>query len=79
MRLPESTASPMIPEKLARLELDLPSFPIVAEPLGEHAPVKMTWAEPMRYLEPLRKYYMEDYDSPERRLANKNPERFRMD
>jgi hypothetical protein len=58
---------------------DLPVFPVFTEPMREHSPVKMSWAEAIRYFAPMRDYYMRHHDSPERRLANKNPERFRLD
>lgn len=58
---------------------ELPSFPVFPEPMRVHLPVNMSWAEVVRYFEPLRKYYMEHYDSPERRLADKVPEPFRLD
>jgi hypothetical protein len=70
----------MEPEQSAQAPTsELPPFPEFTEPMQEHAPVKMTWAEAWEYFAPLRNYYMRHYDSPERRLADKNPERFRID
>jgi hypothetical protein len=70
----------MEPESPAPLsDSTLPVFPEFTEPMREHAPVKMSWEQAWRYFAPVRDYYMRHYDSPERRLADKNPERFRMD
>jgi len=33
----------------------------------------------MRETESVRRYYLEHYDTPEKRLRDKNPEPFRMD
>ena len=67
----------MNPEKdpLATTVLNLPVFDI---PRRDHSPSQMTWEEVMDQTEPQRQYYMEHYDTPEKRLRTKNPEPFRM-
>jgi hypothetical protein len=62
-------------DPLATAELNLPVFDV---PQREHWPRKMTWEEVVIQTEPQRRFYMEHFDSPERRLRNKNPEPFRM-
>jgi hypothetical protein len=37
------------------------------------------WETVIEETEPLRRYYLEHFDSPEKRLRDKNPEPFRMD
>ncbi len=43
-----------------------------------HWPRKMSWEAVMRETEAFRQFYLKHYDSPERRLRNKNPKPFRM-
>ncbi len=67
----------MNPERdpLATTVLNLPVF---ESRQRERPPGKMTWEEVMDQTEPQRRFYMEHYDSPEKRLRNKNPAPFRM-
>ena len=67
----------MKPEKetLATTVLNLPVF---ESPQLDHPARKMTWDEVMAETEPLREFYMKHFDSPEKRLRNKNPAPFRM-
>lgn len=58
--------------------LDLPVLPIFTEPMREHSPARMSWSETARWFAPFREHYMQHFDSPERRLADKNPKRFRL-
>jgi hypothetical protein len=52
-------------------------FPQPEEPLKEHRrPV--SWLQCMREMEPQLRYYLEHYDSPEKRLAEKSPTRFTL-
>ncbi len=53
-------------------ELDFPEFP---ETPREHQPA-LSWEIVMRETLPFREYYRKHHDSPERRLAEKNPESF---
>jgi hypothetical protein len=54
-------------------DLKLPDF---YQPLAEHWPLKMSWSQAMRHFEPMRRRYMREFDSPEKRLLDKNPEPF---
>jgi hypothetical protein len=63
------------PNPPAATVLNLPVFE--SRPL-DHFPGKMTWEQVMDETEPMRQYYMKHFDSPEKRLRNKNPEPFRM-
>jgi hypothetical protein len=67
----------MNPKKdpLATTVLNLPVFDF---PRQDSPPVKMTWEEVMAETEPQRQFYMKHFDSPEKRLHNKNPIPFRM-
>jgi hypothetical protein len=55
--------------------LNLPVFEV---PQRSHWPMWMSLEDIMDETEPMRQFYMERFDSPERRLRNKNPEPFRM-
>jgi hypothetical protein len=37
------------------------------------------WQTVIEETEPLRRYYLEHFDNPEKRLRDKNPKPFRMD
>ena len=63
-------------EKLAFEPFDLPVFD---KPQIERRPGNLSWEPVMRETESLRRYYLENYDTPERRLRDKNPKPFRMD
>jgi hypothetical protein len=69
----------MDPEKdqnpLATTVLNLPGLDGLRR---NDAAAKMTWEEVMAQTEPQREFYMKHFDSPEKRLRNKNPEPFRM-
>ena len=53
-------------------------LPVFEEPLREPWPLKMSWSDAMRHFAAARAHYMRHFDSPERRLREKNPERFRV-
>jgi hypothetical protein len=55
-------------------ELNLPVFP---EAQREHRGV-WSWETVMRETQPFREDYMQRFDSPEKRLRDKNPEPFRL-
>lgn len=74
MRSDESRILPVKPDSLA-VDFVLPVFD---EPMKEHWPSKMSWSEAMRFFAPAREHYMRHFDSPEKRLREKNPEPFRM-
>lgn len=74
MRSPESEISGS-PDIDLRSDLDLPVF---EQALREHWPSKMSWSEAMRSFAPYRDHYMRNFDSPEKRLRDKNPALFRL-
>ena len=74
MRSPKSKTSPAKGKGLAT-DLRLPVFD---QPQLEHWPMKMSWEEAMGNLAPLREHYRRNFDSPERRLRDKNPKRFSL-
>ena len=74
MRSRESKASSENPDTFAS-DLD---FPIFDEPLLDPWPRKMAWEDAVRSFAPTREYYMLHFDSPEKRLRDKNPEPFRL-
>ena len=55
---------------------DLPVFEV---PAMEQRPANLSWEAVMRETELVRRYYLDHYDTPEKRLRDKNPEPFRMD
>ena len=57
------------------IDLNLPEF---EAPQVEHWPSKMSWSEAMHAFAATRARYMRDFDSPEQRLRDKNPEPFRL-
>jgi hypothetical protein len=59
------------------LSTDL-NLPICEELLLERWPSKMSWAEAMRHFAPMRQQYMRNFDSPEKRLREKNREQFSL-
>jgi len=44
----------------------------------EHWPLAMPWVEAIRHFTPFREHYMRNFDSPEKRWRDKNPEPFRL-
>jgi len=68
----------MNPEKEDPLPTTALRLPAFESPKRDHLPVKMTWEEVMDQTEPQREFYMKHFDSPEKRLRNKNPAPFRM-
>jgi hypothetical protein len=74
MGLRKSKASP---ENNNGLSCDL-RLPVFDQPLIEPWPIKMSWKEAMRSFSPWRDHYMQHFDSPEKRLRDKNPERFSL-
>ena len=63
--------------KSQRLATDL-RLPVSEQPLIEPWPLNMPWEDAMRSFAPLREHYMRHFDSPEKRLRQKNPERFSL-
>jgi hypothetical protein len=57
------------------IDLNLPEFQTAQV---EHWPSKMSWSEAMRIFAPARARYMREFDSPEQRIRDKNPEPFRL-
>ena len=57
------------------IDLNLPEFDA---PQVEHWPSKMSWSDAMRSFAATRARYMREFDSPQQRLRDKNPERFRL-
>jgi hypothetical protein len=72
VRSPESRISARAP---LALDLNLPDFD---RPLAEHWPSAMSWSAALRHFAPARARYMREFDSPEKRLRDKNPQRFEM-
>jgi hypothetical protein len=57
------------------IDLNLPAFEAAQV---EHWPSKMSWSEAMRIFAPVRARYMREFDSPQQRIRDKNPEPFRL-
>jgi hypothetical protein len=57
------------------INLKLPEF---ETPQVEHWPSAMSWSEAMQAFAPARARYMREFDSPQRRMLDKNPEPFRL-
>jgi hypothetical protein len=74
MRSPGSKASHTERKGLAT-DLRLPIFD---QPLVEPWPLKISWEEAMRSFASLREYYMQHFDTPEKRARDKNPEPFSL-
>ena len=55
------------------VDLNLPAF---EHRQVEHWPSKMSWSDAMRNFAHARESYMRDFDSPEKRLREKNPAPF---
>jgi hypothetical protein len=53
-------------------------LPVFDQPLVEPWPMKMSWEEATRSFAPLRDHYVQHFDSPEKRLRDKNPQRFSL-
>jgi hypothetical protein len=53
-------------------------LPVFATRQVEHWPSKMSWSEAMRNFTAARLRYMREFDSPEQRMRDKNPARFRL-
>jgi hypothetical protein len=69
-----SDSSGANPSALA-LDLKLPKFDI---PQVKHCPSAMTWSEAMQAFAAAREHYLRDFDSPQQRLLDKNPDPFRL-
>ena len=52
------------------------TLPISEEPWLRRWPSKMSWAEAVRHFAPMREQFMREFDSPEKRLREKNFQRF---
>ncbi len=55
---------------------DLPVFDVQQR---EHWPSAIPWERVMDEFDAMRRQYLKDFDSPEVRLRDKNPEPFRLD
>jgi len=55
------------------------NLPVFAVPQLGWRPRVVSWEAVIEETEPLRAYYLEHFDSPEKRLRDKNPAPFRMD
>jgi hypothetical protein len=62
-------------DPLATTVLNLPLF---ESSQRDRRPGRMTWDEVMAQTGPQREFYMKHFDSPEKRLRNKNPAPLRM-
>jgi hypothetical protein len=60
------------------LDTTILNLPVFEVPQVERWPAKISWETVTAETEAQRRFYMEHYDSPERRLRNKNPAPFRM-
>jgi hypothetical protein len=54
------------------------NLPVYDLPQNNSRPAKMTWEEVMDQTELQREFYMKHFDSPDKRLQNKNPAPFRL-
>ena len=54
------------------------ALPAFEEPMVEHWPLAMSWGDAIRHFAPFREHYMRNFDSPEKRWRDKNPEPFRL-
>ncbi|MBA3762458.1 MAG: hypothetical protein H0X04_03810 [Chthoniobacterales bacterium] len=61
----------------SRFAIDL-NLPVFGSRPREHWPSKMSWADAMRTFAAARARYMREFDSPAKRLRDKNPEPFRL-
>jgi hypothetical protein len=71
-RVPEASILIPQPEHLIALKLHSASSP-------DRRGVGMDWQTVVEETEPLRRCYLEHFDSAEKRLRDKNPKPFRMD
>lgn len=71
----DSRESNNLPDKREPLASDI-KLPVFDKPQIELWPVKMSWAAAMRHLALSRSHYMQRFDSPEKRLREKNPAPF---
>ncbi len=71
----DSRGSNSLPAKREPLASDI-ELPVFDKPQIEPWPLKMSWAEAVRHLAPSRSQYMREFDSPEKRLREKNPTPF---
>ena len=55
---------------------DLPAFDV---PQQEHWPAAISWDQAMQEFDDARRMALREFDSPEARLRDKNPEPFRLD
>lgn len=53
-------------------------LPVFEKALIEPWPMKMSWENAVRNFSATREHYMQNFDSPEKRLRDKNPEPFRL-
>jgi len=67
----DSRESKNLPDNRKPLASDF-KLPVFDKPQIEPWPVKMSWAAAMRHLTPTRSQYMREFDSPEKRLREKN-------
>ena len=55
------------------------NLPVFEKAQIKWRPKTVDWEAVMDETEPLRRYYLEHFDSSEKRLRSKNPKPFRMD
>jgi len=67
----------MKPDK-ETLETTILNLPVFEVPQRDHWPAKIPWETVIFETGPQREFYMSHFDSPEKRLRNKNPAPFRM-
>ncbi len=67
----------MKPERETR-DTTILNLQVFKVPQADPWPAKIPWEIVVFQTEPQRKFYMEHYDSPEKRLRNKNPAPFRL-
>jgi hypothetical protein len=71
----EKSNNSMADRSAFAIDLNLPEFEAAQV---EHWPSKMSWSEAMRVFAPARARYMQEFDSPQQRIRDKNPEPFRL-
>jgi hypothetical protein len=53
-------------------------LPVFDQPMVEPWALKISWEEAMRGFASFREYYIQHFDAPEKRVRDKNPERFSL-
>ena len=55
------------------------NLPVFTLPQQERWPMKISWSDAVELFVAVREYYLLHFDSPEKRLREKNPLQFRLD